>query len=166
MNEMLKTEAAKGPTPKRARWVLPVAGAAVVAVAVGGFFGVRALNDYRADIEAMQTSAQEYYDAAAEQQQLAREAAEEAQGYADAASESTDSLEAAEAEAEALAAAQAAQAAANVSNGLTPEGKCPAGTVAGEVNDDGTEGLCSPTGPGGRPCAEYTDNVCTAWLRE
>jgi hypothetical protein len=165
MTDMLKNEAIKGPTPKRSKRVLAGAALGVLLLAGGSFFGIRAANDYRSEIAAMEASAAAYYDAAEEQQQLAADAAERAQSAAEDASESVASLEAAEAEAAAEAAAAEAAAASNVSKGLTPDGKCPAGTVAGEVHDDGTEGLCAPTGPGGQPCAEYTGDVCTAWLK-
>jgi hypothetical protein len=161
-DEMMRSEIAKKQSPKRSRLVIAGASLGVVLLAVGGFFGVKAANDYRSEIEASQAAAEDARADALEIKAQTQQLVDEAAASAEAAQEAVDSKAAAE---DAAAAVAAAQAATNVSNGLTPEGKCPAGTTAGEVREDGTEGLCSPTGPSGQPCAEYTDNVCTAWLK-
>jgi hypothetical protein len=142
---MIRDTAAKGPVRRpRVRTIVAVSvvGALVVA---GGVFGVNAVNAYRADIEAMQTSAQAYYDAAADQQALAQEAADKAQGYAAAASASVDSIEAAEAEAAAIAEAAAAAAAAAASQDAAESGpvKCPAGSQANSA-DGPNDTSCFP----------------------
>lgn len=113
-------KAKTGERPKRRK--LAVVGSAVAGVALiaGGITGVNAANAYRADIEAMQASAEEFYDAAAEQQVLAQDAADSAALSAVAASESVTSLEAAEAEAQAVADAEAAAEAARVAQSAQP----------------------------------------------
>lgn len=146
-NEVLKAAAAKGPSPRRSKLLVGGVALVVAALVVATFFGVRAVNDYRADIEAMQTNAQELYDAAAEQRQLAQIAADEAQGYADAAGESVDSLVAAEAEAAAIAEAEAAAEAARAAQADAADNgpvRCPAGSSANS-NDGVNDTSCFPT---------------------
>lgn len=153
--------------PRRNRKLLLTAGIAVAALVIaGGIYAaveIRSLND---QLAAYDTQAAEDRTVAAEQAAAAAKSAEDAAASAEAAQAATDSLVAAEEAAAAEAAAVEAQRAANVANGLTPEGKCPAGTTAGQVDDNGVESLCAATGPGGKVCAEYTDNVCTSWLKE
>jgi hypothetical protein len=110
-DQVLK-EIAKGPRPKRSR--IAIAGTALgVAVLVAGtVLGVNAANAYRADIEQSQATAKEYYEAAAEQVELADQAAQDAAESATAADEAVTAAEAEEAAAAAAAAAQAAADAA------------------------------------------------------
>lgn len=164
--QLIKGEIEKNRAPKRTKIAYAVGTVVAAGLVVGGVFGV---NAYRAEGDAKVSAAQEFYNAAAEQNELAQAAAAEA---ADSAQTAEDAATAAEAEEAAAAAAVAAQQAAeavkaaNVSRGLTPEGKCPAGTKAGEVHDDGTEGSCSPTNQQGQPCVAYNDaNECIAWYK-
>lgn len=114
-DQMIKTEIAKQQAPRKPRGPLfyVIAALIVAAVAAVAFFGLSAANAYRADIAAMESNAQELYDAAAEQRALADAAADRAEGFAQEAGESVSSLEAAEAEAAAIAEAEAAAAAAS-----------------------------------------------------
>jgi len=119
---------------------------AVTALIVGGFFGVNAANDYRADIEAMQSSAAEDRAAVTEQAQIASAAADDAQAAADAASAAVTSLQAAEAAAAAQAEADAAAAAAaQAENNAKSSGpiKCPAGSSANS-GDGPNDTSCFP----------------------
>jgi len=142
---MMKAEIAKhGRKPSR----IAIAATALAAVAliVGSVFGVNAASAYRADIEVMQSNAEDYYDAAAEQQVLAQQAADQAQEYADAASTSVTSLEAAEAARAAQAEADAAAAAAaQAAKSAQPSGsvKCPAGSSANS-GDGPNDTSCFP----------------------
>ena len=74
--------------------------------------GLHTASEYRSDIEQSQVTAQEYYEGAELQAQLAAESAQEAADSASAAQEAVTSAEAAEAAAAAQAAADAAAAAA------------------------------------------------------
>lgn len=140
-DQMMRNEIAKGPRPERSKLVLVGAALGVAVLVVGGIFGVRALNDYRADIASMQSSAADFYLAAEVQADLAGAAADRAQGFADDAGAAVTSLEAAEAEAAAqLAADQAAEAAKQAAHESSQSGptKCPAGSTANSadgVND-------------------------------
>lgn len=83
--------------------------------------------------------------------------------------------EAAAAAAQAAADEAARQAAANQedssedSPGTSDSGpvKCPAGTHAMAVDDQGNESNCDPLNDQGQQCVAYDDNnQCTAWLQE
>lgn len=111
-DQMIRDEIAKGPHPKRSKLAIAGAAVAVVVVAGGAFFGIRAINEVQADIAADKAAALEYYEAAEEQARIAQEAADEAAQSVTAANEAATAAEAAEAAAEAQAAADAAAAAA------------------------------------------------------
>lgn len=176
-NDQMMRDALTNHTRKPVGKRTVIIGAVIAAVVLtGGGIGTKALIDYRTAIEASQEAAADYYEAADQRVAEAGAAALAAQEAAETAQAATDSLVAAEEAAAAQAAADeaarvAAEAAAAANNnssggGTAPSnGKCPAGTAPGQIDSDGTESLCAPTGPGGATCAEYDGPTCTSWLK-
>lgn len=161
----MKIEAERGPSPKRSKTAIVLWTVGTVALVGAAVFGGKIAVDYRDGIQASQVAAETALEQADQRADDAQAFAAEAADSAEAASAAVTSVQAEEAAVAAQAAAVEAAKVAYVAKGLTEEGKCPAGTKAGEVNADGSEGLCAPTGPQGQECAEYTDNVCTGWLK-
>ena len=164
-------------------WIAPAVAAVLVA---GGAVGLGIVgSNVRADVEQSEAYAQDYSTATQESAESARAAADEAQEAADAAAEAVTAVAAQEAAAAAqLAADQAAAAAVeaervaqeskaggkpsgrtNNTNGGDAPTKCPAGSAPGQVDGDGNESLCAPTGPSGETCAEYDGPTCTSWTK-
>jgi cytoskeletal protein RodZ len=160
--EMMKAEFKKGQHPKRNKLAIAGGALVVVVLVIGGVVGVKAANDYRAEVDAKLTAAQDYYAAAVKQNELTAQAASEAEQSAQDAQDAADAASAHEA---AVKAAKKAAVADHLAKGLTADGKCPGGTVAGSVDADGIEGNCQPTN-NGQPCVAYNDqNECTTWYK-
>lgn len=174
-NDQMMRDALTNQTRKPASKRTVIISAVIAAVVLtGGGIGTKALIDYRTDIEASQEAAADYYEAADQRVAEAEAAAITAQEAADSAQAATDSLVAAEEAAAAQAAADeaarvAAEAAANSkSNGgnAGTNGKCPAGTKANAVDENGIESNCEPLNSEGQQCVAYDDNNnCTAWYK-
>lgn len=122
--------------------------------------------DYSANLDLLaltSTRAKAAFDA--EQERLAAErAAAEAQAAALAAQEAENARQAAER-------AQAPREAQGDDESDAPESsgpiKCPAGTHANAVDENGNESACEQDGPNGEHCQAYDENNnCTVWLKE
>jgi hypothetical protein len=144
-DQMIRKEITKRGRPQRRKVMIAVSGLGVALLVATSIFGTRVALDYRADIEAMQTSAQEYYQAAEEQAELAADAADAAAESAAAAEVAVDLAEAKEQAAEAAAAAAAAEAAAAAAEEPVGSGpiKCPAGSSANS-GDGPNDTSCFP----------------------
>ena len=126
-----------------------IIGAVIAAVVLtGGGIGTKALIDYRADIEASQTAAADYYEAADQRVLDAEAAAIAAQEAADSAASATDSLVAAE---EAAAAQAAADEAARVA--------AEAAAAANAPKSNNTGG-----GGGGYTYGQYPSGAPVPWI--
>ena len=146
-------EQRSGPRAPRKKLFVVLASIGVAVLLVGAVFGVKAATDYRADMEAMQTSAADDRAAITEQvavaQQAATQAAQsarDAQGAVDSKVAAEEALAAAEAAAAAQAAAEAAaQASDQARKPSTPAGpiKCPAGSQANS-GDGPNDTSCFP----------------------
>jgi hypothetical protein len=152
-------------TPTRRRTVLAGIGATLASAALiaGSMFVVTTTATASEQAAADKAAAQQLYDAAEAQYDLALQAADDA---ALSAQQAEEAVTIAEAEQAAQIATQRAIESQYAAQGLTADGKCPYGTTANIVNADGTEGGCAQNGPNNKPCVEYYDNVCTAWLQD
>jgi hypothetical protein len=156
----------KTKTRNRKRTLLAGIGATLASAALiaGSMFVVATTANASEQAAADRASAQELYDAAEAQHDLALQAADDA---ALSAQQAEEAVTIAEAKQASQIATERAVQSKYASQGLTSDGKCPYGTTANQVNEDGTEGNCSQNGPNNKPCVAYNDdNVCTAWLKD
>ena len=131
-DQMMRAEIAKGPTPRRTKLAIAASALGVGVLVAGGIFGVSAANAYRADIQAMQASAEAYYEAAEGQAELAQAAAESAAVSAQSAEDAVTVAEAEQAAATAALEAQVAAEAAAESQD-PPRSNLPAGATPPNV---------------------------------
>jgi hypothetical protein len=115
---MIKAEFEKAQRPKRSKLAIAAGALVAVVLVVGGIVVVNAASEYRAEIDAKLAAAQQYYDDAAEQNELSVQAASSAEQSAQRAQDAADATEAAEAAAKAKAAAAKAKAAAEATGSV------------------------------------------------